>query len=299
MNRKISGCSYNITFDEVNSRFFLLSARSVRVFDIETLGSIAKLSDIANPNQIFISHKNGIIAVKSTVGQFAFYSVKDFTFLGKMRLKGSPSTDPKFYYDEEENVIYGRATKETKNGIEFFIYRVYPETLTYTTIPLPQMEREANEGEKPYTYYHFHKYSKGSYYLIRNFYDVKNRRIYECSYGRYKEEGGTLVLRKKYISTVKRRLELLDVTEKENLAQIYDFSKKLDPRIHPHFYHFYRNERGLFLITSEAIYHLNSSGEFEEVYHAKYMSDYAEFRGCRYICTWEWCLVQDILHEHK
>ena len=294
MNRKISGSAYNITFDEVNSRFFLLSERSVRVFDIETLERIAKLSDIANPNQIFISHKNGFIAVKSTVGQLAFYSVNDLSFLGKVRLKGCSNTDPDFCYDEEENVIYGIANS-VKRGIDYFIYRVSPETLTYSTIPLYPMKCEVKEGEKPYTLYHFHKYSQGSYYLIRNFYDIGgSRRTYESCYGRYEEEDGTLVLKEKYISTTERRLKLVDVTEKEASAQIEDFRKKLSTKSSGYFTHTYRNERGLFLITSEAVYHLGSSGEFEEVYHAQYMSDYAEFRGRRYICTCEWCLVQDI-----
>lgn len=56
MNKKISGSAFRIAFDEVNSRFFLLSERSVRVFDSNTNNKITTLKDIANPNQVFVSN---------------------------------------------------------------------------------------------------------------------------------------------------------------------------------------------------------------------------------------------------
>lgn len=289
MNRKISGGAYRIAFDEIRLRFFLLSQRSVRVFDAETNKLITKLQDISNPNQIYISQKNNMIAVKSTVGQFSFYTVEDFSFLGKIKMKGSPNTDADFYYDEEENLLYGIVNK----NLNQHVYCVSPKTLDYFTLPLYGMNREAQEGEKPYTRYAFHKHSDGSFYLIRNFYAVgSSQRIYESSYGRYAKEGNALALKEQIFSTTERRLELLDIVEKEASAQITDFCKALKNR-QEFFRSTYRNARGLFLVTNKAVYRHAESG-FEEVYRAEYLSDYAEFSGRRYICTWEWCLVQTI-----
>lgn len=293
MNRKISGGAYRIAFDEIRLRFFLLSRRSVRVFDAETNKLITKLQDIANPNQIYISQKNNLIAVKSTVGQFAFYTAEDFSSLGKIKMKGSPNTDADFYYDEEENLLYGIANK----NLNQHLYCVSPQTSEYFTVPLYGMSREAQEGEKPHTRYVLHKHSDGGFYLIRNFYDIgSSRRTYESSYGRYEKEGNTLALKEKFLSTTERRLELFDIAEKEASAQINDFCKALKDR-QEFFGSTYRNARGLFLVTNKAAYRLTESGS-EEVYRAEYMSDYAEFRGRRYICTWEWCLVQTIEDQH-
>lgn len=291
MNRKFSGVAVRIAFDEARSRFFLLNQRSVRAFDAETNKTIATLKDIANPNQIYISQKNNLIAVKSTVGQFAFYAVNDFSFLGKIKMKGAPNTDADFYYDEEENFLYGILDKNFNQHV----YCVSPQTLEYFTFPLYGMNRDAQKGEKPHTRYALHRYSNGAFYLIRNFYDVgPSRRTYESSYGKYEREGNTLVLKEQIFSTTERRLELIDVTEKEASAKIDGFCNVLKTR-QEYFRRIYRNAHGLFLITNEAVYRRKADDEFEEVYRAEYMSDYAEFHGRRYICTWEWCLVQTLL----
>lgn len=182
MNRKISGAAYRIAFDEIRLRFFLLRQRSVGVFDAETNDKVASLNDIANANQIYISQKNNIIVVKSTVGEFAFYSADTLTLLGKVKLRRCHNTDQDFYYDEDENIVCGTYYW----GNEDFIYIVSPQTLTYSVIPFRALKGRTREGDIPVIRLGLHKYRKGSFYLICNFYDVGEKpRIYECFYGRY------------------------------------------------------------------------------------------------------------------
>lgn len=145
MNKKISGCAYRIVFDELNLRFFLLSSRSMRVFDWETNTKITSFKDIDNSNQIVISHKNGVIIVKTTEGQFAFYSVKELSFLGKINV--GVSSDSDFYYDEDENIFCGIVHKSLKE----YLCCVFPQTMRYFQIPLAEMECEVTQNNKPIT----------------------------------------------------------------------------------------------------------------------------------------------------
>jgi hypothetical protein len=289
MNKKISGKAFGIAFDEVNSRYFLLSERSVRVFDWETNAKITSLKDIANPNQIFISYANNMIVVKSTVGAFAFYSLNDLTLLGKVRWKGNVNTDARFCCDEKEKKLFGICYK----GLKQVFYSLSLETMQTTFVPLIELKCETTAGDKPITRYELHKVESGSFYLLRDFYDVgKESKIYECSYGRYEVEHDMLMLKEKVFSTNERHLTLLDLGDEKEVELLNRLCEEF--HLQKVFLHVFRNERGLFVITSKAVYQLHSDGTFEEVYRADWVMDYAEFRGRRYICTCDWVLIQGI-----
>ena len=288
MHKKISGAAYDIAFDETNGRFFLLSERSVRVFHVHNHQKIATLQDIANPNQIIISPKNGMIAVKSTTGAFAFYSLDSLKLLGCIRLSGDNSTDSAFYYDEEENALYGI----THKGLTQWLYRVFPEKLSCSEIPLPKAPIEPFDGEKPVTRYTLHKYTRGEFYLLCDVYDVGcSRRIYECSYGRYALQDQTLVCREKYQTTNEHHLSLLDITEPMAYRRFLSFCNR--EKLASHTVKSYRKDGRLFFITHQGVYREEETETFQTVYQAEYISDYAEFQGRRYICTWNWCLIEE------
>ncbi len=287
MNRKISGGAYDIAFDKENNRFFLTSARTVRVFDCENNEKQATLKEVSNANQIYISPKHNLIVVKSTVGQFAFYNADDLSLIWKTKLRVVTNTDPDFVFEEDEKVVCGIGI----NGLNEFIYRIYPETRRISVIPLEKADG-GSETDKPVTRYLLCGYEKGNFRRIRNFYDVgKVSRIYECFDGVYEEKGGKPVLKEKIFSTDEKILKLYDIAERQNSESIESFCKAL--KSSNYFLRTYRSDSGLFLITSGAIFRKTSNG-FEEVYRAENISDYAEFKGRRYICTSNWCLVQNI-----
>lgn len=295
MNEKISEKAHEIVIDELFSRFFILGG-SVWVYDLKTNEKIARLNDISYPTCVCVSRKNNMVFVQSTDGRFAFYTADSLTFLGKLKIRGCQNTDEDFYYDEEENIVYGIfICSRGDGGVGYGLAELYPDKLQYSTIYLPQLdlEREKQDGEKPYTRYAFHKHAKGGYYIIRNWYNVGAgaARIYENCYGRFEKEGKALVLKEKLLRNCERTLEKMDITEGENAAYIYKFCKTIERE---YFVRIRKNERGLFLITSKAVYHLLSDGEFEEVCRGEYISDYAEFGGRRYICAWNRCLVRDM-----
>ena len=156
--------------------------------------------------------------------------------------------------------------------------------------------------EEPVTRYKLHRYENGSFYMIRNFYNVGGvgDRIYECLYGRFEEENGTLVLKEKLYSTKERWLELLDLElkeeEREEVKQFCaQFVGKDAFTCYPYL-KFYRSDRGLFLIIEKVLYHY-SNGIIMEEYGSRFFSDYAEFEGRRYFGDWEFLHVQDIPKE--
>lgn len=283
------GC-HDICFDEINSWVALVGSRSVRIYDTETLKEIARLSyGVGNLNQAYISHKNGVIVVKNTVGQFGFFSIKDFSLIGKLKVRCS-NTDYDFCYDEEENIICGILSKKLGQ----YVYRISVDTLEYDTFLLEELNRETMvEREYYVTRYELYKYSQGNFYMIRNFYNIGScgPKVYDCIYGRFQYKDNKLVLKERYLSDT-HCLHIPDITEKEAYEKIRKL--KQERSLDGYFVKLYRNERGLFLITSRSIYKQKEKGEFEEIYTVNFGADYAEFRGRRYICTWECCIVEDI-----
>lgn len=289
MQRRINKGAYKIYFDESNLRFFVTNSRSAWAFSTETLKALTKLSDIASPNQVYTSHENGVIAVKNTVGEFAFYDVSDFSFRGKLKIRTCKNTGADFCFSEEENVICG--IMETAYGQS--LYRIYLDTLEYVTLPLEQLKRDSVvEGETPVTRYELRKYSQGNFYMIRNFYNVGSygAQIYDCSYGRYVLEDNKLILKERYLEG-SGCLDLLDLTENEayRKALALTCSKHLDGR----FIKLYRKGSELFLITSKAVYRQTPDGGYEKIFSDDYCSDYAEFNGKRFFCTWNYFIVED------
>ena len=289
MKIKIPNGAFRIAFDDVYFRFFLLSARSVHILD-QNANDELKTLEIDNPNQIFLSKKNDIIAVKSTTGGFFFYSAKELSFLGKIQMRGKPNTDSDFYYEETENVLYGIANK----GLKQYCYRISLHSLAYSLFSMPQFRREIQKDDKTATRYIFYKYFQGSFYLIRDIYDIgkSSPLIYESSYGRYNIEANTLILKDVYFSTNEYHLKLLDVTEQKSYRRFVEFCK--NHRIDTSFIKSHRNGYDLFFITHKAVYREDAEGSFKEIYHDEYIWDYAEFQCRRYICTWNGCIVQRI-----
>ncbi len=300
MNYKINGSAYEIVIDEPASRFFIIGG-SVWVYDVNTNKKIARLNDIGYPTYVYVSHKNNVVLVQSTDGRFAFYAANSLAFLGKLKIRGSQNTDEDFYYDETENTVYGiYICGRSDGGVGYGLAEIYPNKLQYSAIDLPQLEpeREKQQNEKPYTRYVFHKHTKDGYYMIRNFNNVGTAatgspRIYESCYGRFAKEGKTLVLKEKLFTTDERILGKLDVTERADSLKISEFCKTFRGR-GEYLIRIRKSEEGLFVITSEAVYRLFPNGRFAEICREQYMSDYAEFGGRRYICTWKYCLVQDM-----
>ena len=235
-----------------------------------------------------------MIAIKSTTGSFYFYSVKNLAFLGTLKIKGEVNTDPDFYYDEKANKIYGIVIK----GLDEYLYELSPEQLEYTLIPLVKEVSQA-QNEKMITRYILHKSDQEGIYLIRDVYGIGGRKtpnIYKCSYGRYKKEGKALRLQEEYLSTNEYHLKLLDIIEQKSYRRFLEYCKK--HCINSTFIKYYRKDCDLYFITNKAVYQENQTGNFQEIYCAEYMSDYAEFQGRRYICTWNWCLVQGIANKY-
>lgn len=299
MKYKINGTACRIVFDEPASRFFIIGG-SVWVYDLKTNEKIARLNDISYPTYVYVSHKNNIVLVQSTDGRFAFYTADTLSFLGKLKIRGCHNTDEAFYYDEEENAAYGVYTHgRGEGGVGYGLAEIYPDKVQYSAIYLPQLnlDRETQRGEKPYTTYEFHRHTQDGYYILRRFYNVgeaadSSSGIYECCYGWFGKEGNNLVLKEKLLTTNEKFLEMSDITEQENSPIISKFCKTFSEQEYLH--HTYRNERGLFLITNQAVYRLLTDSEFEEVCREQYMSDYAEYGGKQYICTWERCIIQDL-----
>ena len=297
MDYKINGRAYEIVIDEPSSRFFILGG-SVWVYDLKTNEKIARLNDISYPTYVYVSHENNVALVQSTDGRFAFYTADSLTFLGKLKIRGCHNTDEDFYYDEEENTAYGIYTCGRGDvGVGYGLAEIYPDKLQYSAIPLPQSEPDCEQGgEAPYTRYCFHRHAKDGYYIIRNRRyhrgaDVSPS-IYDCCYGRFKREGNDLVLKEKLFTSDEGILELPDIPERADRPKISELRKRFHGR--EYLVCTRNNERGLFVITNEAAYRLLPDGALEEICREQYMSDYAEFGGRRYICTWKYCLVQDM-----
>ncbi len=299
MNDKINGCAYEIVIDESSSRFFIIGG-SVWVYDLKTNEKIARLNDISYPTYVSVSHKNNIVLVQSTDGRFAFYTADTLVFLGKLKIRGSHNTDEDFYYDEEENAVYGiYICGRGDGGVGYGLAEIYPDKLQYSAVPLPQSKtgREKQGGKAPYTRYCFVRHAKDGYYLIRNRYawDASTDGLptfYDCCYGRFEKEGDELVLKEKLLTSDKRMLELSDIPEGADRPRISELRKRFCGR--EYFIRTRKSERGWFAITNEAVYRLLPDGAFEEICREQFMSDYAEFGGRRYICTWKYCLVQDL-----
>lgn len=272
-----------------------MGAGRINIFDVLTNNKIATLKSLANANQVFISSKNGVIAVKSTVGDFWFFLQDTFEFIGKLKLKKTGNTDDDFFYDEESNKIYGIRSDWNTLCTET-LYIISVDTLQHELISLPQLQpgKSLKEGEKPLTRYCLHKCSKNGVYLICNCYNVGSgeQQIYESFYGRYEKECGDLILKEKRIATDKYKLELLNIVEPNDYPRFKAFAT---PR-HLYLNHSasFRSGNTVYYITSEGIYRETELGEFEEVYADRYISDYAEFENRRYICTWKYCIVEDI-----
>ncbi|MBO5481355.1 MAG: hypothetical protein J6A63_09225 [Clostridia bacterium] len=291
MHKKIPSAAYEIAFDKVRSRFFLVGRGNVRVFDVNTNEKIAVLRGIPNPSQVFVSQKNGIIAVKSTEARFAFYGIDTFELLGLLKIRGAANTDPDFYYDEDENMLYGLTYYKT---LDEYLYQVSPATLNYSTVPLKSVEMKVGEGEKPYTRYRLHKHENGGAYLIRSCYNLKrpyNKGVYESCYGRYELENGEYVLKEKYISTNEYCLDLKDFIAPEAYRRFCAYLK--DDCGMGAFYRVRRCEKETYFIhLGKAVYRERELGEFETVFEDKYTWDYAEFQGRTYACTWEYCMIR-------
>lgn len=292
MHKKISGPAYEIAFDEVRSRFFLIGRGRVRVFDVNTNEKIAVLCGIPYLNHIYVSQKNGIIAASSTDGRFSFYAIDTFELLGEVKIRGDVNTDAAFCYDENENVIYG--VLYYYKTLDQYLYQVSPATLNYSTVPLKSVEMKVGEGEKPYTRYQLHKHENGGAYLIRSCYNLKrpyNKGIYESCYGRYELENGEYVLKEKYISTNEYCLDLKDFIAPEAYRRFCAYLK--DDCGMGAFYRVRRCEKETYFIhLGKAVYRERESGEFETVFEDEYTSDYAEFQGRTYACTWEYCMIR-------
>ncbi len=297
MNHIISGRAYEIVIDEPSSRFFIIGG-SVWVYDLRTNEKIARLNDISYPTFVYVSHKNNIVLVQSTDGRFAFYTAGSLAFLGKLKIRGCHNTDEDFYFDEEENTVYGIYTcGRDDGGVGYGLAEIYPDKLQYSATPLPQSRRgrEKQGGKAPYTRYCFVRHAKDGYYMIRNCYswDASTDGLptyYDCCYGRFKKEGDDLVLKEKILTSDERSLELSDITEGAPI--ISQFRKTFRGR--EYLIRTRKNEKESFVITNKAVYRLLPNGKLEEVCREQYMSDYAEFGGRRYICTWRYCLVQDM-----
>ncbi len=298
MNYIINGRAYEIVIDELFSRFFIIGG-SVWVYDLKTNEKIARLNDISYPTYVYVSHKNNLVLVQSTDGRFAFYTADTLSFLGKLKIRGCHNTDEDFYYGEEENAAYGIYTcGRSDGGVGYGFAEIYPDKLQYSAIPLPQLkfDREKKSDKAPYTRYCFVRHAKDGYYIIRNCCAWGASKgglptFYDCCYGRFEKESDDLILKEKLLTSYERTLELSDITE--GVPIISQFRKTFCGR--EYLIRTRKSERGLFVITNEAVYRLLSEGALEEVCREQYMSDYAEFGGRRYICTWKYCLVQDMV----
>ena len=247
MDKKIKSGVYEIYFDEKRGRVFTIGSQSVRVYDTKTMERIAVLRH-PNPTCVYVDQTSGIVAIMSTTTEFAFYSADDYTPLGSFAFTGKRnwSSSDEFYYDEKETMLYGLANK---NLVEH-IYCVSPKTLTYRLIPLtPAKKENLPEHEMPYTRHKFLRYENGSFYMIRNFYNISDvgERVYEALYGKFEEENGTLVLKEKLYSTKERCLERLDLElTEEELALARPLFEPSKVRENGGFYRSYRNERQRF-----------------------------------------------------
>ena len=326
MDKKIRGGVYDLAFDEKRSRVYVLGPRLLHVYDAKTMKPIISLKRPRYANHLYIGKETDLVVIQSTEGTFMVYSAEDFSLLGQTRLRGEWSTDPRFYYDESENMLYGIALK----NLAQHLCCVSLQPLSYRLIPLTPEKKEGEllEGEpyidyeiidnpdggftmnpvkrtkkeEPFTRYRLHRYENGSFYMIRNFYNVGGvgDRIYESCYGRFEEENGTLVLKEKLYSTKERWLDPLDLElkeeEREDVKQFCaQFVGKDAFTCYPYL-NFYRSDRGLFLIIEKVLYHY-SNGIIMEEYGSRFFSDYAEFEGRRYFGDWEFLHVQDIPKE--
>lgn len=305
MRQIIRGKAHNIIFDEPLSRFFIIGG-SVWVYDLRTNEKIGRLKDIHYPTCVGISHKNNILFVQSTDGHFGFYTADTLEFLGKLTIRYVSSTDNDFYYDEQDNVICGIRTischpRYPNETIGFELVEIMPKQCAYTAIHLPQLEfsKEKEVEGHSYTMYRFCKYDGKSYYIIRNFRNWSDESglptYYDSCYGRFEKEGNSLILKERIFETNERMLEFVDVAERTDAPRIHELFEKLSQKGTPaYLWRTYRNERGLFAITERAVYRMLPGGEIEEVAREEYMSDYKEYNGKKYICTWDHCIIEDI-----
>ena len=335
MDKKIRGGVCDLAFDEKRSRVYLLGPKLLHVYDAKTMKPIISLKRPRYANYVYIGKETDLVVIQSTEGTFMVYSAEDFTLLGQTRLRGEWNTDPRFYYDESENMLYGIANKhlvehmccvslqplscrlipltpqkkegELLRGQKYiFEYTDYdfaydPETEDLSITPIPRKEERIGE-ENPYTRHNFLRYENGSFYMIRNFYNVGGvgDRIYECLFGRFEEENGTLVLKEKFYSTKERWLDPLDLElkeeEREDVKQFCaQFVGKDAFTCYPYL-NFYRSERGLFLIIRQTLYRY-FNGKVEKEYSSEYFCEYKEFEGRRYFGDWGFLHVQDIPKE--
>lgn len=295
MKYEIRGAAYEVVIDKAYSRLFIVGG-SVRVYDLVSNEKRGKLDHIRYPIHVYISRQNNIVAVQSTDGRFAFYSANDLSFIGQLKIKGSSNSDESFYYDEEENALYGVYCCGNKSVV-YALARISPHDLAYTVTHLPQLslEREVKQGEKPYTTYSFHRHTAEGYFMIRNFYNIGSGmpRIYESSYARYEKEGSELELKEKICSSIHSIYNLADIDLLEYKSQIEEFYQKTQKQYRK--FHYFKNERGLFLaIPDDGIYRLLPDGDYQELFHEDYVSCYNEYNGKSYIGTWKACLIQDI-----
>lgn len=282
MKKKLPYKTHEIAFDEKNSRFFLVG-NALYAFDIKTNKAIKRMSDIPYKNHIYISYKNNLAILSSTDGRFAIYSLDELELLGIIKLKGRDvHTDHHFCYDEEHNKLYGIMLQ----GLTQYWVCISPDTLEYTN-DLCMEDVYSPEGER--SSYTLIKYSNGSVYMTRGYYD-KNGCV--CSkYERYECNGGKL----EYKETIMPKFDNSNaptIISPETYHRLRNLYKEHKIKGYPE--KEVKFDSGLYYISSEAIYRAKEDGEFEEIYSGEYISDYAEYNGRRYICTWSFCIVQDI-----
>lgn len=286
---KLRIAAYDLISEESMNRLFVIGGK-VRAYDLTDDHLLAVLPEIKNPNHVYFSKKNNLIIIQSTIGDFGVYTYDTYKFIKRVKIRAIANTDHECFYSEEENMIYGICTDSSESLQSFFTLSI--NDLTYKKYNLPELKLEEQKPkERFHTIYELIKYEDGKFYMIRNFYNLKNFEPYEACYGIFKVPNGKIECTKKLFVTTEKNLRKWDL---KGFEQMKSLREKYDDLYPPYGLlekiHIYASD--IYVVYSNAIFKVEKDGTETVIYEGQFISDFFIHDGKKYIGTCEYLLIE-------
>lgn len=286
-------CSTGIYMDPAHFRYFL-AGRSVNVYDINTNEITHKLQGLHYINRLYISEKNNLLIVQSTVGIFSLFTLDGLAFLKTIKIKGCDNTDAKCHYNEETNSLCGIYTVK----LEEYLYDIDLNSYSYKSILLPKRMNFVPENEPQNTMYTIYKHEGDTYYIFRHSYNFKHPKIiYESCYASFYLQDNRLILKEKIITTTKKKLTFIDVEESINVIEKIEKFKHGNPFLNVS--NTIRYHGDLYLVCPCSIWRIDQNTDIQMIINGNPFKDWpitglAFYDGKRYICNFDTLYIEDM-----